>query len=140
LNAVDFLTRLEKVKRTAEGEWLACCPAHDDKSPSLAVKEASDGRILVHCFAGCSFEEVCNAVSVKMEELFPDTGQRMKSEGLRPLPWNPRTVLKALTFNAHVVAILAADIAEGRPVSPADMDTAYRIKEEFEEAVRVISR
>src|SRR5688500_14797757 len=126
MNAAEFLTRLEKVKRTAEGEWVACCPAHEDRSPSLAVKEAQDGRILIHCFAGCSFEAVCGASGVGMADLFPE---RPKQDRLGPLPFNPRTLLRAMAFNAHVIAILAGDIADGRPVSIEDRDTAYRIRD-----------
>jgi putative DNA primase/helicase len=33
--------------------WMACCPAHDDKTPSLSIREGLDGTLLVHCFAGC---------------------------------------------------------------------------------------
>src|SRR5574337_497427 len=33
------------------------CPAHDDEHPSLSVDER-EGRILVHCFAGCSQDAV----------------------------------------------------------------------------------
>ena len=32
--------------------WIARCPAHEDRSPSLSISER-DGRILAHCFAGC---------------------------------------------------------------------------------------
>jgi hypothetical protein len=138
MNAAEFLSRLEKVKRTAEGEWVARCPAHDDKSPSLAVKEADDGRILVHCFAGCSFESVCGASGVDIADLFPERAP--KQDKLNPLPFNPRTLLKAMAFNAHVIAILAGDIADGRAVSVEDRDTAYRIRDEFEEIVRYATR
>jgi DNA primase len=48
-----FLDKLTKVKRTGNGTWLACCPAHEDRSPSMSVRELDDGRVLVHCFAGC---------------------------------------------------------------------------------------
>jgi hypothetical protein len=37
---------------------MACCPAHDDRNPSLSVRRAPDGRVLVHCFAGCSLDAV----------------------------------------------------------------------------------
>jgi putative DNA primase/helicase len=33
--------------------WMACCPAHDDKTPSLSIQEGVDSTLLVHCFAGC---------------------------------------------------------------------------------------
>lgn len=38
----------------ARGEYLAFCPAHDDRNtPNLRVREAEDGRVLLRCFAGC---------------------------------------------------------------------------------------
>jgi hypothetical protein len=41
--------------------WLAKCPAHDDRGPSLSICER-DGKVLVHCFAGCSQREVVEAL------------------------------------------------------------------------------
>jgi hypothetical protein len=38
--------------------WAACCPAHDDGNPSLSISEADDGKVLVHCHAGCRQEQV----------------------------------------------------------------------------------
>lgn len=67
----QLLSQLDRVKQTGQGKWLARCPAHDDKSPSLAIKEVGD-RILVHCFAGCGVTEVLNAVGLDMADLFPD--------------------------------------------------------------------
>jgi hypothetical protein len=45
------------------GKWSgpsgsACCPAHDDHTPSLSITDGSDGRLLLHCFAGCSFRDI----------------------------------------------------------------------------------
>ena len=67
----QLLNQLDRVKQTGQGKWLARCPAHDDKSPSLAIKEVGD-RILLHCFAGCGVTEVLNAVGLDMADLFPD--------------------------------------------------------------------
>ena len=39
----------------------ACCPAHDDHTPSLSIDE-ENGKTLVHCFAGCSQEGVLAAL------------------------------------------------------------------------------
>ena len=33
--------------------WTACCPAHDDQRPSLSIRDAEDGMVLVRCHAGC---------------------------------------------------------------------------------------
>src|SRR5262249_38664108 len=58
-----FLARLRNVSPSGNG-YTACCPAHDDKSPSLSVARGRDGRILVKCFAGCSAERVVSALGL----------------------------------------------------------------------------
>ena len=39
--------------RRAGGGWNACCPAHEDRKPSLSITEAKDGKVLIRCHAGC---------------------------------------------------------------------------------------
>lgn len=46
---VKILPRLEKVKRAGPDKWLAKCPAHDDKRPSLSIREAEDHKVLLKC-------------------------------------------------------------------------------------------
>lgn len=70
----EILDQLKGVRQSGRG-YMARCPAHNDKNPSLSVTQAEDGRILLHCFAGCRVEEVCNALGVGMGHLFPDSGQ-----------------------------------------------------------------
>ena len=60
---------LPKAKSTGDDSLMCCCPAHEDRSPSLSVAAAPD-RILLHCFAGCGPEAVCNAMSLKLSDLF----------------------------------------------------------------------
>ncbi len=50
----NVLSRLESVKAGKAGKWTSLCPAHDDRSPSLAISEGEDGRCLLFCHAGCS--------------------------------------------------------------------------------------
>ncbi len=52
---------LDKVRRHGDYEFLACCPAHDDRNPSLSVSD-KNGKILVKCWAGCTQEEVIEAL------------------------------------------------------------------------------
>jgi AAA domain/CHC2 zinc finger len=63
------LGRLDRVRRSGQG-WVARCPAHDDKTPSLSVRETDEGNVLVHCFAGCLPEEVCGAIGLNLAALF----------------------------------------------------------------------
>jgi hypothetical protein len=73
--AEKVLERLEQVRR-AGGGWVARCPAHKDRSPSLSVREGADGRVLVYCHAGCRTEDVVAAIGLSMRDLFADSGRR----------------------------------------------------------------
>ena len=64
------LARLQHVKRQGKG-FSARCPAHDDQLPSLSISEGRDGRIVLHCHAGCSREAVVQALGLTMPDLFP---------------------------------------------------------------------
>lgn len=79
MSVVTFLSRLEGVRRTGEGQWVAKCPAHQDRSPSLAVGEAEDGRVLLHCHSGCSSLDVITAVGMRWADLLPDTQKNYRS-------------------------------------------------------------
>jgi putative DNA primase/helicase len=72
MNGSPILARLEgldKAKQSPSG-WRARCPAHEDKGPSLSWKVAEDGKVLVHCQAGCSIESVVDALGAEMADLF----------------------------------------------------------------------
>jgi putative DNA primase/helicase len=58
--------------------WMACCPAHDDTTPSLSIDETSAGRVLVNCFAGCSQASVIAAL--RRRGLWPGHSQHMATE------------------------------------------------------------
>ena len=48
--------------RKAGGGWMARCPAHDDRTPSLSIRDADDGKVLVRCHAGCDQKRVIAAL------------------------------------------------------------------------------
>lgn len=66
----EFVSKLQGVKNTASG-WQAQCPAHDDQTASLSISTGDDGRVLVHCHAGCSTKDVVAAVGSTMADLMP---------------------------------------------------------------------
>lgn len=67
-----LLDRLDGVRETGPGRWVACCPCHDSKSrSSLSVREGDDGRVLIHDFGGCPVEDVVAALGLDMADLFP---------------------------------------------------------------------
>ena len=48
--------------RKSGGGWVARCPGHDDRNPSLSIRDGSDGTVLVHCHAGCDQRTVIDAL------------------------------------------------------------------------------
>lgn len=96
----NFLRRLERVRHSGAG-WMARCPAHEDRSPSLSVAEGTDERIMVHCFAGCSASEIMEVVGFTLRDLFAGKAQDQR----RP---KPRRHLK----EAQLIAIWAATMGD----------------------------
>jgi CHC2 zinc finger len=120
-----LLSRLEKVKGR-NGSWTACCPAHADRSPSLSVRETDDGRILLHCFGGCSVDSVLGAVGMDMEDLFPDRPTGFSYEKGASKPERTRfyasDLLRIIGFESTLVMVAAHDMAKGKRLTQQDMD------------------
>jgi hypothetical protein len=64
------IVSLFHARRTGPGRWMARCPAHEDRAPSLCIAKGRDGRVLLHCFAGCRTEDLLAAVGLRMRDLF----------------------------------------------------------------------
>ncbi len=126
----EILSRLTKVKKTGPGKWIAVCPAHEDRSPSLAIKE-HEGKVLIHCFASCSVADVCGAIGVELSDLFPPSDKREWLEGReKPLVFGATRflaidALRCLSSEGSVLAICAADIAEGKVLGPEMTERLY---------------
>lgn len=69
------LSCLDKVKSAGTNKWKACCPAHDDKHPSLAISETSDGVVLLKCWAGCTTQNIVSTIGLELRDLFPGSNQ-----------------------------------------------------------------
>jgi hypothetical protein len=67
-----ILSRLDGVKKTSSG-YIARCPAHNDKGPSLSLKENERGNVILHCFAGCSHVDVVESIGLKESDLFAES-------------------------------------------------------------------
>lgn len=67
-----FLAAAPAGGRKVGGQHLLRCPAHDDRRPSLAVRELDDGRLLVRCYAGCATEDILAALDLGFADLYPE--------------------------------------------------------------------
>ena len=80
MNVEAILARLNGVRPSGE-QWMARCPAHEDKWPSLSVR-GENGRVLLHCFAGCTVEAICEALEIKVSDLFAEDTARKSEPGI----------------------------------------------------------
>ena len=113
-----ILPLLHKVKKTKPNQWVACCPAHKDKSPSLSVRNIEDDRLLLHCFGGCSTPEILAALGLEISDLFPEKESHHGKPITRPFP--AADILRALAFETTVVAVAGAALLSGKSLTEAD--------------------
>jgi 5S rRNA maturation endonuclease (ribonuclease M5) len=73
----DITKYFKNVKKSGSG-YTALCPAHSDEKNSLSIGTGVDGKILLHCHAGCSIENIVSAAGLKMSDLCPNNKQEKK--------------------------------------------------------------
>ena len=76
----NLFLKFPDAKRDGAG-WSAKCPAHDDHRASLSIGTGNDGRVLMHCHAGCSLESILAAVQLETCDLFPQETKRTATKG-----------------------------------------------------------
>jgi len=123
----NILDRLDLVKESSNGRWRAKCPSHSSdasRKRTLSVGAADSGAVLLNCFAGCSAEQICNAVGLELKDLFP-RDDYIKNHNHRPRI-DYRAKCDNARFAAAVVEAGANAIANGEVTSK---DNAIIIRE-----------
>lgn len=133
MTAENLISRLDKVKRTGSGRWLARCPAHDDKGPSLSVRELDSGICLVHCFAGCEVAAVLAAAGLTFDDLYPERQIENGKPERRPFP--AVDVLRAISFEVMIVAMAASRMLSGKTFVEADKARLFLAAQRIENAL-----
>lgn len=135
MSSEKLLSQLDKVKRTGNNRWIACCPSHEDRSPSLSVKECDDGTVLLHCFGGCDANSVLGAIGMSFDDLYPaKEGYERKAEK-RPFP--ATDILKVIGFETLVVANSAQKILNGEVFTEADKERLVISTERIQSAINM---
>jgi hypothetical protein len=117
-----LLSRLDRVRPAGDGKWYARCPAHDDKGPSLSVRDTGE-RVLVHCFAGCDPEDILAAVDLKWSDLYPDRDECARLRPIAGARKQAQQLLAAgdpLDIERTVLKIAAGAIERGEALSVED--------------------
>jgi hypothetical protein len=107
LSAETFLSHCQGVKQTGPGRWICLCPAHEDKHPSMNVKELADGKVLVICRAGCSNADIIGATGLHWDALFPAPDNTIADCAPRGKAHSNADVLEALRGALLIVAVSA---------------------------------
>lgn len=132
----NILQHLTHVKKKSHNAYIACCPAHNDRSPSLTIREIEGERVLLHCFAGCSVQEILGAIGLKMEDLFPpmpinDRGGYKRASK----PFTDSQLLAVILKEAGIIDFAAHDMANGLSVSKADAERIVLARDRIHRAV-----
>jgi hypothetical protein len=86
---------------------------------SLSIREVDDGRILLHCFAGCGIHAVTAALGIELSDLFPQRpGHSLRSLKRQRLI-RPSQALEIINADALFIAVTACDLARQSVVQEA---------------------
>lgn len=105
-----ILSKLPDAKRNGGG-WISRCPGHDDRRASLSIGVGDDGRVLIHCHAGCKPEAIVTALGLKMADLMPADRKR-SGRSKRRTPASKTTRAKGSKDGQNVYATVDDAIAE----------------------------
>lgn len=131
-----LLSRLEKVK-SANGEFMALCPAHQDHNPSLTLKETPDGKILMKCWAGCTVYDICSALELDITDLFPDKVENYEIQQREF--FNHKHVFNALYCDLVWLEICAKHIADYGTLCEENQARLAEVSQRFHEAHKHIN-
>jgi hypothetical protein len=143
-NPLDqFIGRLERVKKSGRG-FIARCPAHEDKTASLSITAGDDGRVLLHCFAGCRSADVVAAAGLEIADLFVKrptadmslTERAALKEYARQAQW--KAALNVLALEATIINIAAQELRQGKKLDPDDCARIAHAAEVINEAKGVL--
>ncbi|MGH8532513.1 MAG: hypothetical protein ACREV1_07240 [Gammaproteobacteria bacterium] len=116
MTADALISRLDGVRVAGSNRWIVRCPAHEGRTPSLSVRD-DDGVVLLHCFAGCSVDDVISAIGLELSDLFPP---RESCGGPRSPEVSPGEVLAMLHSEALILLLAGQAMENGANLSKDD--------------------
>lgn len=121
----SFLSKLHKVRKRSHGKWMACCPVHQEVTPSLSIKD-DNGTILIHCFGcGAGGVDVCWALGINPTDLFPPNDNINYDGKPQRSYYSADHILDALQTEALVVQIISKDMLDCGKI---DQETRDRLR------------
>jgi hypothetical protein len=133
----NFVSRLEGVRKIGADQWIAQCPSHGDREPSLSIKETQEKTVLIHCFAGCTPHEIVSAVGLNLSDLFPPKDTN------RAGPLKKRPDYRAMWLLCRrafwVLVIATEDLEANKPLSDEDLEHVRKSRRRISEVMEVLA-
>jgi putative DNA primase/helicase len=120
------LARLRSARQRGS-KWTALCPAHEDREPSLSIT-AKNGKVLLHCHAGCPTEDVVAALGLSMADLFDEERPRSESGQGREIVATYDYTDEAGRLLFEVVRFRPKGFRQRRPDPTAEDGWAWNLK------------
>ncbi|WP_297922959.1 hypothetical protein [Metallibacterium sp.] len=138
-----LLHRLERVQRSGQG-WRADCPNGHKTHGTLSLAQGDDGRLLLHCFAGCSTADVLGTLGLALADVMPERLRDESPEGRRTAQERFRlasvtAAAGVLEREARVLLIAHHDLQRGEALPPDDARRLREAVERIEAAREVLS-
>ena len=138
-----LLHRLERVQRSGQG-WRADCSNGHRARGTLSVAQGDDGRLLLHCFAGCSAADVLGALGLTLGDVMPERLRDDSSEGRRTA--RERFRLASMTAaagvierEARIVHLAGCDQLQGKVLAADDVQRLGEAVERIAAAHEVLA-
>ena len=130
-NIDNLLNCLDSVRKTGSGRWLALCPVHKEKTPSLTVRLLDNDSIICHCFGcGANGVAIIEALGIELDTLFPEREHRPSRA-----PFPAADILKALYGESLLFSLYATAVINGSEISAKDHSRAMLAARRIGEAV-----
>ena len=138
-----LLHRLERVQRSGQG-WRADCPNGHKTHGTLSLAQGEDGRLLLHCFTGCSAADVLGALGLTLGDVMPERLRDDSSEGRRTA--RERFRLASMTAaagvierEARIVHLAGCDQLQGKVLAADDVQRLGEAVERIAAAHEVLA-
>ena len=115
------LSRLNKVRKSGQHAWMACCPAHNDKTASLAISDNGDGRILLNCFAGCDTYSILRSIGLDWHDVMPESaiGHRLEKTSFGIYSTD---ALRLIRFETQIVLYIAYQMRKNKSLDQESIE------------------
>jgi DNA primase len=107
----ELLSRFKGVVSSGINRWKAICPGHVDARASLAITLGENGKILIHCHAGCDTENVLHLSRLRMVDLFGDEKNPGETGGIGSRVGQLSSATASLRHKVYSILLQESELA-----------------------------